>query len=173
MGLFLPMSKWISLLGGVVSVLTIFSVVSAYPDFWIFSQTDARLRAVESLEIRTASAVAQVTADYNEHIDAQTQSARIIAEELANTRLLVEEKYISLSIQMEITRLEDNIKEITRQITTEKNESDRLDRVINGNTAAPPSEETYRAKERVTGAIRAYEAELQQSVRELNRLMTQ
>lgn len=161
-------------LASVASLLVIVGAVSIAPDSWFLDRVESISRLANENSHYVASisrAVEEVREDMATHLRKHNEDALVIAESINDTRLLTEEYFQRLSNQIAINSLETQIAELTGLIATEQAEIDRLERVINGNSAAPPSEETYRARERAIQYLDAYNAKLAAAVRELNRLM--
>lgn len=160
-----------NVIGTLSVIVTLWLSVSAAPDAWIYMQTEARLRALETLEVRTSAQVEANRQENESHLLQHNADAVVIARELENVSLLTEEYFQSLSRKIDIRALEQQIQELTNAIAIEQSEFDRLERINNGNTAAPPSDESLRAQARSRERIASLNARLSGAVRELNRLM--
>lgn len=161
-------------LASVASLLVIVGAVSIAPDSWflekfydISRQTADNRSEIQAGRIERDEIIEELAI----HLDQHNEDARVIAQAINDARLLTEEKYLELSIQIRVNALETKIAELTSAIAREQAEVDRLDRVINGKAAAPASEETYRSRRRSVQYIDAYNSQLDAAVRELNRLM--
>lgn len=161
-------------LASVASLLVIVGVVSITPDSWFLERiediTAATISNSQAAE-RNHQLIVDVRATIEDHDEIHNNDALVIANRLENNRLLTEEYFESLSRQIRVGSLEQEITTITDSIARERAELDRLMRIINGNSAAGPSEETFRARDRAQVNITTFEARLDSRVRELNRLM--
>lgn len=128
--------------------------------------------AAHETEFNSAKvAINRNTTDVGDIQANEMEEGKIIAQELNNLRLYIEESKDETIRQVTIQNLEKGIRDLAQNIALERAELDRLNRVINGGTAAPPSEETYRAKTRALANISASEVQMAAKSRELQRLM--
>lgn len=156
-------------LASIASLLVIVGAVSIAPDSWFLE----KIEKITSTANSNAVAVAYITEEVDEHLSRHNEDAIVIASSINDARLLTEEYFQRLSIQIEINSLEAQIAELIGNISREQSEIDRLDRIINGNSSTPASEETFRARRRSQQYIESYDAQMDAAVRELNRLMSQ
>lgn len=157
-------------LGQISTILTIASTAAAItliPDAWFLDKIDS----LNSSDIQKTVQIAQLETFMDGHVRSHNIDASVIADELGNLRLLIEEKADESDRQRTIDKLELRIAQSQNDIIVAQSEKNRTTRIINGNGVSPASPETYASYDNAVKQIELLEARIAADGRALARIM--